>query len=249
MGERERKSMLTAAALLCAAALARFLIAGAGPAPVPLEGRLSIADSLVAAGDSAAEEKARRSRPLESGERIDPNAAGEVELDRLPGVGPATAARIVEERENAGPFAGAADLARVRGIGPAAVERMRPFLDVQASGARSGAGRTGPAPGVRAREAGRSSSGGAGTASRGATASGQSRPASGPAVAARPVDVNRAAVEELSTLPGIGPVTAGRIVAFREANGSFARPEDLMQVKGIGPKTFARIAALVRVRE
>ena len=41
------------------------------------------------------------------------------ELDRLPGVGPATAASIVTERERNGPFASVADLERVPGIGPA----------------------------------------------------------------------------------------------------------------------------------
>ncbi len=232
--------MMTAALLLCGAALVRFLFAEAGPAPVPLEGRPSIADSLLAAGDSVAEDKARRSRPLEPGERIDPNSAGEEELDRLPGVGPATAARIVDERESAGPFASAADLARVRGIGPAAVERMRSFLDVRAAAVRARPART------RANSGGGGAPAGAGL--RREVGGGAARTAGGPS-AARPVNVNRAGLAELASLPGIGPVTAGRIVASRDADGRFERSEDLMRVRGIGPKTFARIAALVTVRE
>src|SRR6056297_1677058 len=43
-------------------------------------------------------EEERRSRPLAAGETIDPNRADEIELDRLPGVGPATAAAIVSAR-------------------------------------------------------------------------------------------------------------------------------------------------------
>lgn len=220
MSDRERKSMLTAGLLLCVAASIRFLIADPGPAPAPLEGRPSIADSLLAAGDSAAEEKARRGKPLGPGERIDPNAAGEEDLDRLPGVGKATAARIVREREQNGAFASVDDLVRVRGIGAAGVERMRPFLAVRTTAGQS----------LGARTPGR-------------------RPAPARGSVQRPVDVNRAAVAELVALPGIGPVTARRIVAFREEQGRFARAEDLTKVPGIGPKTFARIAALVRVRE
>lgn len=44
------------------------------------------------------------------------NTASEAELDELPGVGPATAAAIVEEREANGPFASPEDIMRVSGI-------------------------------------------------------------------------------------------------------------------------------------
>lgn len=50
---------------------------------------------------------------------LDVNRASAVELESLPGVGPATAAAIVTERERNGPFASVADLERVPGIGPA----------------------------------------------------------------------------------------------------------------------------------
>lgn len=56
--------------------------------------------------------------------------------------------------------------------------------------------------------------------------------------AAGVVDINRATVTELETLPGVGPATAQKIVDDREANGPFATPEDLMRVPGIGAKKF-----------
>jgi competence protein ComEA len=56
--------------------------------------------------------------------------------------------------------------------------------------------------------------------------------------AAGVVDINRATVAELETLPGVGPATAQKIVDDREANGPFAAPEDLMRVPGIGAKKF-----------
>ena len=52
--------------------------------------------------------------------RIDVNRAERTELERLPGIGPTLAGRIVDERAARGPFAGFADLsARVGGIGAA----------------------------------------------------------------------------------------------------------------------------------
>jgi competence protein ComEA len=75
------------------------------------------------------DEDRRRGRPLEPGERIDPNRATEVELDRLPGIGVSTALRIVEWREQMGGFAGPADLLAVRGIGPSTLEKIENDLD------------------------------------------------------------------------------------------------------------------------
>ena len=48
------------------------------------------------------------------------------------------------------------------------------------------------------------------------------------------VAVNRASVEELQQLPGVGVVLAERIAQHREAFGSFATVEDLLDVTGIG---------------
>jgi len=66
--------------------------------------------------------------------------------------------------------------------------------------------------------------------------------------AADKLDLNRATVEELDALPGVGPAIARRIVAFREKNGAFRRIEDLMNVRGIGEKTFLRIRDRIMVK-
>ena len=62
--------------------------------------------------------------------RIDINRADDPQLNVLPGIGPALAARIVADREANGPFATVGDLARVPGIGPGIVKRITPFVVV-----------------------------------------------------------------------------------------------------------------------
>ncbi|HDS29198.1 MAG TPA: helix-hairpin-helix domain-containing protein, partial [Candidatus Acetothermia bacterium] len=56
-------------------------------------------------------------------------------------------------------------------------------------------------------------------------------------VSVGPVDVNRASVDELVALPGIGPVLAARIVAYREEHGMFRTLDELQKVSGIGRQT------------
>ncbi len=59
------------------------------------------------------------------------NTASAEELDALPGVGPSTAANIIEYRDLNGPFATPDDLLNVKGIGPKKLERMKPYLAFQ----------------------------------------------------------------------------------------------------------------------
>jgi competence protein ComEA len=61
------------------------------------------------------------------------------------------------------------------------------------------------------------------------------------------VNINRASVAELDTLPGVGPSTAQAIVDYRTAHGPFGAPEDLLNVKGIGPAKFEAMQKLVGV--
>lgn len=61
------------------------------------------------------------------------------------------------------------------------------------------------------------------------------------------IDINRASVEELTAIPGIGATLAQRIVTFRDQHGPFGRVEDLLKVKGIGEKSFQKIRPYVKV--
>jgi len=61
---------------------------------------------------------------------LDLNRAGERDLIRLPGVGPAIARRILAYRQAHGRFTSVQELRHVRGIGPRTLERIRPHLRV-----------------------------------------------------------------------------------------------------------------------
>ena len=61
------------------------------------------------------------------------------------------------------------------------------------------------------------------------------------------VNLNTADLEQLETLPRVGPALAQRILDWREANGRFSAIEDLMSVTGIGDKTFEGMRELVTV--
>lgn len=61
---------------------------------------------------------------------VDINRATAEELDELPGVGPATAAAILDHRTRSGPFRSVDDLIEVRGIGEAKLEALRDLVVV-----------------------------------------------------------------------------------------------------------------------
>jgi competence ComEA-like helix-hairpin-helix protein len=214
MQQAESGALWRAAAVLVLVSVVRWgwSARAAGEASAAAE---SVLPELLADTREAAAEGARRAAPLAEGERIDPNRAPEVELDRLPGVGPSTARAIAAAREEGVVFRRPEDLMSVRGIGEATLERMRPALDLSAPPA--GRAPVARAPGARAREP---------------------RTASGALV-----DLNLAGPEELQALPGIGPALADRIVDARREQ-MFTTLDDLLRVRGIGPATVERLRPL-----
>ncbi len=78
-----------------------------------------------------------------------------------------------------------------------------------------------------------------------AAAGGSSGTAAGGAPAA-PVSLSTATVDQLDTLPGVGPVLAQHIVDYRTRHGGFRSVDELRDVNGIGDRRFADLRDLVR---
>jgi competence protein ComEA len=65
--------------------------------------------------------------------------------------------------------------------------------------------------------------------------------------AGTPVDLNSATLEQLETLPGVGPVLGQHILDWRTAHGRFTTVDQLDDVTGIGDVKFAALRPLVTV--
>ena len=209
MNAVESRSIRTAAATLLVISCLRWGAAALSDR-AGARARLSgpeLLTELTAATAAATEEGERRSSPLGTGEPIDPNRAGEAELDRLPGVGPATALAIVAARDSGIVFRRATDLTWVRGIGPALASRLAEHLDLADPP-------VGPDGLERVRAPDRRSAERI-DVNRAGVAELQRLPGIGPALAERILATRRASpfrdVDDLTRVPGIGPATIERL--------------------------------------
>lgn len=124
----ERRGAMVVALLLALGAV-HDLWRASRPAPPALPGEATTwighaGPPVAPAGstDTAGEERA--------GAALDLNRATAHELDRLPGIGPVLAGRIVAHRERHGPFGSVEELLAVRGIGPRLFGRLKPRVMV-----------------------------------------------------------------------------------------------------------------------
>jgi competence protein ComEA len=205
MSDADARALGRTALVLLLASAARLAWGGAeGPGGAPTAGE--VLPGLVEASRALADDERARSLPLAPGERLDPNTASVVALDRLHGVGPALADAVVRSREEEGPFLRPEDLLRVRGVGPALLARVAPHLDIQAP------------PGLAQRRAGAAPAPGRPALldlNRADTVALQALPGVGPALARRIVEERRTApfrsVDDLERVKGIGPATLERL--------------------------------------
>jgi competence protein ComEA len=144
-------------------------------------GLVTLGLSLTLAGTiSAAPQKAA------SAQKVDLNTASAKELEELPGVGEATAKKIIAGR----PYASVADLAEA-GVPAGTITKITPLVTVGAPATAATSGQ------ARASQ----------PAKHSATAK--------EAAPAGPVDLNTASEKELEALPGVGPASAKKIIAAR----------------------------------
>jgi competence protein ComEA len=164
---------------------------------------------------------------------INLNQATAADLDAIPGVGPALAQRIVDYRQEHGPFKKIDDLMEVSGFGPQNLQKLKPSLGLGSPEALA------PPDWEAAMTAGKS-----GSATHSEGQEGQlpgSKSATPPQTPGRVIDPNLSSQEDLETLPGIGPVLAQRIIDYRRAHGPYKKIADLRKVSGIGRKKLEKI--------
>lgn len=214
---------------------ARATMANAWPRPAQLALALLLGAVAILVGRQAYRSSRWATRPTEvqpgalTAYRVDLNRAEHAELLQLPGVGEGLATRIEEYRRDYGPFKKTDDLGRVRGVGPSTLDRLRPWVTAtRAADSRQ------TAPDKQSPAARKPISGRPGGAKK-------------ETALASPVDVNRAGVEELQRLPGIGPTLSQRIVQERRGR-PFQAVDDLRRrVSGIGARKLEALRPYVTV--
>ncbi len=109
------------------------------PVPRFAETSTPVESSSPAADRDAAVDSERAETPAEtpagvSSLAVNLNTATAQQLELLPGIGPALAQRIIEERARRGSFKSVDDLDKVKGIGPRTLAKLRPLVRVDEIG-------------------------------------------------------------------------------------------------------------------
>jgi len=152
---------------------------------------------------------------------VDLNSATQKQLEDLPGVGAATAKKIIAGR----PYSSVQDLSKA-GVSAKTISTITPLVTVGAGSAAPAAPAAPKAPAAPAAPA---------ATAKSASSSKKTAPAG-------PVDLNTGSQKDLESLPGVGAATAKKIIAGRP----YTSAQDLSRA-GVPAKTIATITPMVTV--
>lgn len=197
-------------------------------------------------------------------QKVNVNFASRRGLETLPGIGAELAQRIINHRGIYGLFENVADLEAVDGIGPVSLQSVVPYVETKIDVNSASKAQLMVLPGVGASKAAaivawREANGSFESLSDLLLVDGMTTTLFAsiqPFVRAGEVshhpgatlvNVNRASIDELLTLPGIGEGKAKAIADYRVNHGVFHSKEEVVFVPGIGGSTMAAIRDLITV--
>jgi competence protein ComEA len=191
---------------------------------------------------------------------VDVNSANVNTLETLPGITPTLAQRIVDNR----PYNDLTDLAKVKGLGSAKLNGIKDDITFGPAATAPKGKSTKSSPKTSdAEAAGQPTPVPAGANSSVATErtkapkkkDTEATPSLSPTGAGagqlapgQTVNINKASLEELDALPGIGPTKAQAIIDYRTEHGPFNAIEDIQNVKGIKAGEFSKLKDHIRVK-
>ena len=184
---------------------------------------LGIAPSTALA--AAKDKKKSSDQQEQSAAKVDLNTASQAELEALPGVGEATAKKIIEGR----PYSSVAALSKAGVVSEATLAKIRPLVKASRSSSTDSAKSESSDTDKSARSEKKDHK----------SADAREKPESSTKSSGE-VDLNAASQSELEALPGVGAVTAKKIIAGRP----YSSVDDLSKA-GVSAKTIEKIRSAV----